>query len=239
MQVIRKPLVHCCLQAAFFCVTSAWGAESTLSSCILTNVCFPRGNVLVWTACLQRTFSEQHGEKPIRIAIDVGLPVFRNAMSNGHEEAIRYLCGSAMSNYVHSLQGETANHGIGMIQGPMDIPLITLGDALELFQACFDCHATVKDGCINVRLFPEELALKEYRLRRDSSLYQRYPNIFYRDLDMFVTAYGGECRNPAAGIVYGIPSNAVFYVLAPPDRHEKVSREGILPDDVGHSDSND
>ena len=131
MQVVKKSMTRSLLFCACLSSASVLGNEVGTSSCILTNISFPRGNVLVWMACLQRNLSEQNRASQFRVIFDFGLPVISNAVLRGDVAVIRNLSDSTMSQYVHSLEGRLPVLGIGILQGPLQIGAASLEEILN------------------------------------------------------------------------------------------------------------
>ena len=215
MQVVKKSMTRSLLICACLSSASILGNEVGNSSCILTNVSFPRGNVLVWMACLQQNLSEQNRASQFRVIFDFGLPVISNAVFRGDAAVIRNLSDSTMSNFVHSLEGRSPALGLGILQGPVQIGAASLQEILTIIQISFRCQATIEAGNVHVRLFPHSLVIYAYRLNQEN----------LRDGgDVIVAAYGGDGHDPLEGVVCEVPTQGIVYVLAPPARHDRATK---------------
>ena len=215
MQINLRLMFSCFVFYACLSNTAILGDEGEMSSCILTNISLPRGNVLEWVACLQQNLDEQHGERGIHVLIDVGLPVISNAVTCADEILIRNFTNAAISNCLNSLHGPTsAPGGIRRLVEPMQIGWTTLEDALGLMQLSFDCQVSSKDEIVKVKFFPCLLVIQAYRLKSNVKLCDWK--------DMVVSAYGGDGCNPWDGVVCDVPDQGIVFVMAPPDRHDKA-----------------
>jgi hypothetical protein len=199
-----------CLGITIAVVSSTQGSTQVPTDCMLTNVVFPRGNLLSWMASLHLALSAQSAGPTTSLTLNVSLPAIRNATTCTDEATLQYLTTNTIAQLTRYLNGDNTAYGIAVVHDSLHVGVASLTQLLELLQTIFRCRVDRNTSHIQVRWFPQELVIYAFTVKTHSN-----------SKDILAAVYG-EGHDPFEGILYPFVSEELVYVLAPRDRHELV-----------------
>jgi len=194
-------------------LSAACSGMAGIEDQVVDDICFPEGNLLVWSASLGEHVQAKGAVSPIRI--DPRLPRIKSGTGSTNTVQVSCLAREMQASLLKSLVPTNSVYGVWRVHPALHVKYIKVREVLDLMETVFDCRVYCHDDEIIVRLFPEEMEVVGYTC-------DRTPSRDVGELIGYGYSIGSFDGDPFDGLFSWVAKDKIVYVTATSDKHAKA-----------------